>query len=63
MLADGAGTTKKMVPTGDGRHIPAIYGDVVKVFSKAKAETHPPHRSTNHPIDVKTSGYLPYGRI
>jgi hypothetical protein len=31
-FADGAGTTTKMVPTENGEHIPAIYGDFKEVF-------------------------------
>jgi hypothetical protein len=31
-----------MVPTDNGRHIPAIYGDYVDVISKSKADTLPP---------------------
>jgi hypothetical protein len=52
-----------MVPTDDGRHIPAIYRDFVEVFSKDNAETLPPHRSTNHAIDFQPGYNLPYGRI
>jgi hypothetical protein len=51
------------VPTDDGGRIPAIYGDFVEVFSKAKAETLPPHRSTDHAIDLEPGYNLPYGRI
>jgi hypothetical protein len=53
----------KTVPTDDGGHIPAIYGDFVEVFSKSKAETLPPHRSTDHAIDLEPGYNLPYGRI
>jgi hypothetical protein len=53
----------KTVPTDDGGHIPAIYGDFVEVFSKTKAETLPPHRSTNYAIDLAPGYNLPYGRI
>jgi len=52
-----------MVPTDDGGYIPAIYGDFVEVFSKTKAETLPPHRSTDHAIDLEPGYNLPYGRI
>jgi len=52
-----------MVPTDDGGHIPAIYGDFVEVFSETKAETLPPHRSTDHAIDLEPGYNLPYGRI
>jgi len=51
------------VPPDDGGHIPAIYGDFVEGFSKSKAETLPPHRSTDHAIDLVTGSNLPYGRI
>jgi len=52
-----------MVPTDDGGHIPAIYGEFVEVFSKDKAETLPPHRSTDHAIDLEPGYHLPYGRM
>jgi len=53
----------KTVPTDDGGHILAIYKDFVEVFSKAKAETLPPHLSTDHAIDLEPGYNLPYGRI
>jgi hypothetical protein len=62
MCADGAGTTTKMVSTDDGGHIPATYGESVEVFSKHKAETHLPHWSTDHAIDLEPGYNLPYGR-
>jgi len=49
-FADGAGTKTKTVPTDDGGHIRAIYGDFVEIFSEAKANTLPQHRSTDHAI-------------
>ena len=52
-----------MVATDGGGHIPAIYGDFVKGFSKAKADTLPPHRSIDHAIDFEPGNNLPYGRI
>jgi hypothetical protein len=52
-----------MVPTDDGGHIPATYGEFVDVFSKDMAETLPPHRSTGHAIDLEPGYNLPYGRI
>jgi hypothetical protein len=52
-----------MVPTDDGGHIPAIYGDFVEVISKAKTEALPPHRSIDHAIDLEPGYNLPYGRI
>jgi len=63
MFADVAGTTTKMVPTDDEGHIPAIYRDFVEDFSKAKAETLPPHWSIDHAIDSEPGYKLPYGRI
>jgi len=62
-FADGAGTTTKMVPTDNGGHIPALYGDLMGVFSKDKAETLPPYRSTDHAIDLEPGYNLTYGRI
>jgi len=50
------------VPIDDGGH-PAIYGDFMEVFSKAKAETLPPHRSIDYEIDLEPGYSLPYGRI
>jgi hypothetical protein len=61
--ADGAGTMTRMVHTENGGHIPATYGEFVEVFSKDKAETLPPHRSTDHTIDLEPSYNLPYGQI
>jgi len=54
-----------MVPTDDGGLIliPAIYGDFVKVFSKANAKTFPLHRSIDHAIDLEPGYNFPYGRI
>jgi hypothetical protein len=52
-----------MVPTDDGGHIPATYGEFREVFRKEKAQTLPPHRSTDHVIDLESGYYLPYGRI
>jgi hypothetical protein len=52
-----------MVPTDEGGHIPAIYGEFVEVFSKDMAETLPPYRSTNHAIYLEPSYNLSYGRI
>ena len=63
MCADGAGTTINMVPTDDAGHIPTTYREFVEVFSKDKAETLPPHRSTDHAIDLEPGYNLAYGRI
>jgi len=35
----------------------------MEVFSKAKAETLPPHRSIDYEIDLEPGYNLPYGRI
>jgi hypothetical protein len=52
-----------MVPTDTEGHIPATYGELGEVFSKEKAEKLPPHRSTDHAIDLEPGYNLPYGRI
>jgi len=62
MFADGVSTTTQMVPTDDGCLIPAIYGEFVEVFSKAKVQTVPPHQSTDHAIDLEPSYNVPYWR-
>ena len=49
-----------MVPTDDGGHIQR-YMEISWRFSKAKAETLPPHRSIA--IDLEHGYNLPYGRI
>jgi len=51
------------VPTDNGGYIPAKYSEFVEVFSKAKAEALPPHRSIDHAIDLESGYKLPYGRI
>jgi len=53
----------KTVLTDDGGHILAICRDFVEVFSQADTETLPPHRSTDHAIDLGPCYTLPYGRI
>jgi hypothetical protein len=53
----------KMVMTDDRGCIPAQYQDFVEVFSKVKAETLPPHRPTEHAIDLESGYKLPYRRI
>jgi hypothetical protein len=58
-LTEGAYT----VPTDDGGYIPAKYSECVEVFSKAKEEALPPHRSIDHAIDLESGYKLPYGRI
>jgi len=42
MFADGVVTITKMVPTDNGGHILAIYGNFVGVFNITEAETLPP---------------------
>jgi hypothetical protein len=49
-----------MVPTDDGGHIPAIYGEFVEVISK-EAEALAPHRSIE--INLEPGYNMPYGRI
>jgi hypothetical protein len=52
-----------MVPTDDGRHILATYGEVVEVVRKDKAETLPPHWAIDHAIDLQSVYILPYMSI
>jgi len=52
-----------MVPTDDVGHIPSTYGEFVEVFRTEKAETHTPHRSTDHAIDLEPGYDSLYGRI
>jgi hypothetical protein len=52
-----------MVMTDDGGRISGQYEDFVEVFSKVKAETLPPHRPTDHAIDLEPGYKLPYGWI
>jgi len=52
-----------MVPTQDGGHIPAIFGEFVEVFSQATAETLLSPRLTDHGIELEPSYNLPYGQI
>ena len=51
------------VQTDDGGHIPAKYAEFVTVFSKTQVEILPPHRSTDHAIDLEPGSKLPYRRI
>ena len=46
----------------DGR-IPAAYADYASVFSSEQASELPPHRPTDHVIDVEAGSRLPVGRI
>jgi hypothetical protein len=45
------------------RPYPGYIWRFVEVFSKAKAETLPQHRSTDHAIDLEPGYNLPYGQI
>jgi hypothetical protein len=56
-----ASTSK--VQADDGSWIPSTYRDFLDIFSKKKAETLPPHRPTDHAIDLEPGTKLPYGRI
>jgi len=49
--------------TDDRGLIPAIYGEFMEHFSKVKPETLPPHRSTDHAIDLEPAHNLLYGGI
>jgi hypothetical protein len=60
---DTEGAEKPTVETDDGHRIPAVYAEYLGVFSKAKAETLPPHRAVDHAIDLEPGTQLPYGRI
>jgi hypothetical protein len=51
------------VQADDGSWIPSTYRDFLDIFSKKKAETLPPHRSTDRAINLEPGTKLPYGRI
>jgi hypothetical protein len=51
------------VQADDGSWIPSTYRDFLDIFRKKKAETLPPHRTTDHAIDLELGTKLPYGRI
>jgi len=51
-----------MVPTEDGGHIQAIYGDPVEVFSK-EVQILVKHRSIDHAINLAPGYNLAYGWI
>ena len=53
----------RVTPTDDGCFIPAEYADFADVFSKAKAETLPPHRPTDHSFELEPGAQLPKGRL
>ena len=62
MLADGAGTTTKMVPTDDRGHIPAIHADFLEDFS-TEAKSLLPHRSIDYAVDLEPGYNLRFGWI
>ena len=51
------------VKTDDGCEIPATYAEFLDVFSKKGGETLPPHRDTDHAIEIEDGAKLPFGRI
>jgi hypothetical protein len=51
------------VQADDGSWIPSTYRDFLDISSKKKAEKLPPHRPTDHAIDLEPGTKLPYGRI
>jgi hypothetical protein len=55
----GDDTSEDLIPD----HIPSCYHDFADVFSKAKADILPPHRSYDHAIDLEPGASIPYGRI
>ncbi|CAD6885025.1 unnamed protein product, partial [Tilletia caries] len=44
-------------------HVPVEYHDLLDAFSKAKADTLPPHRSHDHAIDLEPDTIPPFGPI
>jgi hypothetical protein len=51
------------VQADDGSWIPSTYRDFLDIVSKKEAETLPPHRPTDHAINLEPGKKLPYGRI
>jgi hypothetical protein len=47
----------------EGSWTPSTYREFLGTFSRKKAETLLPHRSTEHAIDLGPGTKLPYGRI
>ena len=47
----------------DGSPVPAIYKDLIEVFSEKRALALPPHRDTDHAIEIEPGHQLPHGRI
>ena len=44
-------------------HIPSCYHDYADVFSKAKADILPPHRTYDHSIELEPTAAIPFGPI
>ena len=59
----GAVRHRGTVQTDDGGEISAIYVEFVGVFRKEKAGKLPPHRATDHAIELEPGAKLPQGRI
>jgi hypothetical protein len=51
------------VLSDDGSPVPAVYKDYIEVFSEKKALTLPPHRDTDHLIEIEPGSKPPHGRI
>ena len=43
--------------------LPLAYHEYRDVFSKANAETLPPHREADHSIDLEPGSKLPFGQV
>jgi hypothetical protein len=51
----------EMITTDDGGRIPAQHQEFVEVWSTKQADTHPPHRHIQNPIELEPDYKLPYG--
>jgi hypothetical protein len=51
------------VPVDDGGSLVMAYKDYVDVLSKESTEALPPHRATDHAIDLEPGIKLPYGQV
>lgn len=45
------------------QHVPAVYHEFLDIFDKKKADSLPPHRSYDCPIDLLPGSEIPFGRI
>ena len=52
-----------VVKTDDGCEILATYAEFLDVFLKKGRESLPPHRDTDHAIEIEDRAKLPFGRI